>query len=241
MWLLYPKCRPEHLKQKHFRPKTGFFFFFGEGAPQLMLRTHRSLKAYCATLWWRWRWAVFYQVVQVMEHQWNEIDKGKPTTQKNLSQCHFVHHKSHMDLTWDRTRASVVRGRRLTAWAMARSYSSVRTTLAYNDTNIQSSSWCYNRVQLYCITYRMLEKALEMTSFNCRRAWFRRNWNTGKQYYKYSTPLFMWFLSYIGFHNDCVRRNKRNVRYTVRHASLRDIIWKYTVWLRWFYVPYTRR
>jgi hypothetical protein len=24
-------------------------FFFGEGAPQLMLRTHRSLKAYCAT------------------------------------------------------------------------------------------------------------------------------------------------------------------------------------------------
>jgi lipopolysaccharide biosynthesis glycosyltransferase len=28
---------------------------------------------------------------------------------------HFVHHKSHMDLTWNRTRASVVRGRRLTA------------------------------------------------------------------------------------------------------------------------------
>jgi hypothetical protein len=28
---------------------TFFFLFFGEGTPQLMLRTHRSLKAYCAT------------------------------------------------------------------------------------------------------------------------------------------------------------------------------------------------
>jgi hypothetical protein len=51
--------------------------------------------------------------------EWNRQGKSD-NSQKNLSQCHFVHHKSHMDLTWDRTLASVVRGRRLTAWAMAR-------------------------------------------------------------------------------------------------------------------------
>jgi hypothetical protein len=33
-----------------------------------------------------------------MEHRWNEIDRGKPNySGKNLSQCYFVHHKSHID------------------------------------------------------------------------------------------------------------------------------------------------
>jgi hypothetical protein len=34
----------------------------------------------------------------VMEQRSNEIDTGKPKySEKNLSQCYFVHHKSHMD------------------------------------------------------------------------------------------------------------------------------------------------
>jgi hypothetical protein len=40
----------------------------------------------------------FYSFFRVMEHRWNEIDKEKPKySGKNLSQYHFVHHKSHMD------------------------------------------------------------------------------------------------------------------------------------------------
>jgi hypothetical protein len=39
----------------------------------------------------------FFQLFQVMERRWNETDRGKPKySGKNLSQCHFVHNKSHM-------------------------------------------------------------------------------------------------------------------------------------------------
>jgi hypothetical protein len=40
----------------------------------------------------------FFSFFQVMEKWWNEIDRGKPKySGNNLSQCHFVHDKSHMD------------------------------------------------------------------------------------------------------------------------------------------------
>jgi hypothetical protein len=53
--------------------------------------------------------------------EWNWQGKTEVfREERNLSQCHFVHHKSHMDWPRDRNRASAVGGRRLTAWAMAR-------------------------------------------------------------------------------------------------------------------------
>jgi hypothetical protein len=40
----------------------------------------------------------FFCFFILMEHRWNEIERGKPKySEKNLSQCQFVYHKSHMD------------------------------------------------------------------------------------------------------------------------------------------------
>jgi hypothetical protein len=71
---------------------------------------------------WRWwRWAVFHQFLQLMEHQWNEIDRGKPKTRRKTCSSATLS-TTNLTWTWPGTepRASAVRGRRLTAWAMTR-------------------------------------------------------------------------------------------------------------------------
>jgi hypothetical protein len=73
---------------------NGIFFVSWRRAPQQMLRTHRSLKAYCEPCDEDHQ---FFFIFQVMEHRYNEIDRVKPKySRENLSQWHFVHHKSHM-------------------------------------------------------------------------------------------------------------------------------------------------
>jgi hypothetical protein len=39
-----------------------------------------------------------HMIYEYREPQWNDTDRGKlKNSEKNLHQCHFVHHKSHMD------------------------------------------------------------------------------------------------------------------------------------------------
>jgi hypothetical protein len=41
---------------------------------------------------------ISFSFFHVMEHRWNETDMGNPKySWKNLSHCHFVHHKSYTD------------------------------------------------------------------------------------------------------------------------------------------------
>jgi hypothetical protein len=61
-----------------------------------MLRTHRNLEGlfYNPVM----KMMSFFLLFILMEHRWNEIDRGKPKySERNMSQCHFIHHKSHMD------------------------------------------------------------------------------------------------------------------------------------------------
>jgi hypothetical protein len=51
-----------------------------------------------------------------MEPRWNDIDRGEPKNlERNVFQCHFVHHKSRMDWPEREPRFSDVRDAQLTA------------------------------------------------------------------------------------------------------------------------------
>ena len=96
---------------------------------------------------------VFFCFSILMEHRWNKIDRGKPKyTEKNLSQCHFVHQKSHVD------RASAFKGRRLAAWATARTQNCITST--------RLTAWAMARTQ-NCITSTWLTAWATARTQNC--------------------------------------------------------------------------
>jgi hypothetical protein len=69
--------------------KTVTFIFSPEGGVGLVPKRGclLTLAYYIFTSWYEFG-----------ERRWNDIDRKKPkNSEKNLSQCHFVHHKSHMD------------------------------------------------------------------------------------------------------------------------------------------------
>jgi hypothetical protein len=100
------------------REKCCIFF---RKAPQQMLRTHRSLKAYCATLLMKMKRkmiSVFIFPRNWAPMEWNWQGKTEVLGEKPVPMPLCPPRIPH-GLTRDGTRASAMGGRRLTAWAMA--------------------------------------------------------------------------------------------------------------------------
>jgi hypothetical protein len=78
---------------------------------------------------------------------------------ENLSQWHFIHHKSHMTWRGGRTRAAVVGSRWLTAWAIARPHMNESLLTVNLNTTLH--------IQWNCPKWKPL--------FMCRKRWVSQN------------------------------------------------------------------
>jgi hypothetical protein len=90
----------------------GTKFFLWRSVPQQMLQTHRSLKAYCATLRWRWRerWSYFFIFPSNgAKVKWNWQGKTEVLGEKPVLVPLCPPQIPH-GMTRDRTRASAVGG-----------------------------------------------------------------------------------------------------------------------------------
>jgi hypothetical protein len=115
-------------------------FFLWWRAPQQKLRTHRSLEAYCATLWWRWLVIFRFFPRNGTPVEWNSQGKTE-VLGENPVPVPFCPPQIPHGLTQDRNRASAVRGRRLTAWAIARPYKCYVVGTEQRENTISSSSF----------------------------------------------------------------------------------------------------
>jgi hypothetical protein len=100
-WYLYSSkilfLKPYLLLERSSTPKTEEygFCFYGEGPRSRCYERTAALRFIVQSCDEDDQFPSFFCVT---EHRWNEIDRGKPKyTGKNLSQCQFVHHKSHMN------------------------------------------------------------------------------------------------------------------------------------------------
>jgi hypothetical protein len=99
--------------------KITYIVFFIEGPRSRCYGRTAAVKAYCATLWWSWL-VFFVFPCNGAPVEWNWQGKTEVLGEKIVPVPLCLTQIPH-GLNWDRTRASTVRGRRLTAWDMARS------------------------------------------------------------------------------------------------------------------------
>jgi hypothetical protein len=120
-----------------------------------------------------------------MENRWNEIDRGKPkySGEKPVPVPLCPSQIPH-GLTRDRTRASAVGGRRLTASAMARpisDYLEKPLSFTFKDTSVDGGSqvsskrWCQLTADHGFTLSRLLQSTWRKPFLTRHYAWFRLN------------------------------------------------------------------